>query len=337
MCLYPNIIQNRKYTANKKNGGVIPPVNDERTLWVPVGCGKCIECKKQKARNWSVRLQEDIRERKNGKFVTLTFSDKELNKLEKEIKGITGYDRDNEVCRIAIRRFTENWRKEYGKTIRHWVVTEIGGKNTERVHMHGIFWTDQKYKEIDRKWKYGKTVLGDGKRHYVNEETISYIVKYISKVDEKHKEYNSKMFVSKGIGKGYMERKDSERNKYKKGETIETYKSRTGYELAMPIYYRNKIYSEEEREKLWIEKLDKGERWVCGVKVDISNGDEEYYKLLKEKRKYSKRLGYGNDEKNWELKRYENQRRNLKRKERINKLWKTNAAKSLVESIKLSN
>ena len=64
MCLYPNIIQNRKYIANKKNGGVIPPVNDERTLWVPVGCGKCIECRKQKARNWSVRLQEEIRERK---------------------------------------------------------------------------------------------------------------------------------------------------------------------------------------------------------------------------------------------------------------------------------
>ena len=57
MCLYPKLIKNRKYIANKKNGGNIPPVSDLRVLMVPVGCGKCIECKKQKSREWSVRLQ----------------------------------------------------------------------------------------------------------------------------------------------------------------------------------------------------------------------------------------------------------------------------------------
>ncbi len=326
MCLYPNIIKNRKYIANKKNGGIIPPCNDERTLWVPVGCGKCIECKKQKAREWQVRLAEDLREHKNGKFVTLTFNDYELNKIEREIKGITGYDRDNEVCRIAIRRYTERWRKKYKKTIRHWIVTEIGGKNSERIHMHGIVWTNE-VEDIKKIWKYGKVWIGE----YVNEKTVNYIVKYVNKVDDKHKEYNSKIYASKGIGKGYIKRSDSKRNKYNKEETIETYKTRTGMELALPIYYRNKIYSDEEKEKLWIKKLDEEVRWVCGVKVDISKGDEEYYELLKSKRLYAKRMGYGDDKKNWELKKYENQRRNLKKKERIEKLWSTNAAKSLVE------
>ena len=33
MCLYPKLIQNRKYKANKKNGGIIPPVPDNRVLW----------------------------------------------------------------------------------------------------------------------------------------------------------------------------------------------------------------------------------------------------------------------------------------------------------------
>ena len=46
MCSYPRLIKNRKYIANKKNGGNIPPVSDLRVLMVPVGCGKCIECKK---------------------------------------------------------------------------------------------------------------------------------------------------------------------------------------------------------------------------------------------------------------------------------------------------
>ena len=316
MCLYPRLIRNRKYTKNKKNGGVIPPISDKRVLMVPVGCGKCIECKKQKARNWQVRLQEDIRVNKNAKFVTYTFSEHELQKLDNEIKGLSGYDRDNEICRLAVRRYTERWRKKYGKTLRHWLVTELGHQNTERVHMHGIVWTDE-VKDIKEIWKYGNIWIGE----YVSAKTINYIVKYVNKVDESHKTYNSKIFTSQGIGSEYVNRRDSKRNKYKKEKTIETYKTREGVELALPVYYRNKIYNEEQREALWLEKLDKEERYVCGVKVDISQGEEEYYKLLEMMRQKNKRLGYGDDAKNWELKRYENERRNLKKLERLEKLY----------------
>jgi hypothetical protein len=315
MCLYPRLIRNRKYTVTKKNGGNVPEVKDKRVLSVPVGCGKCIECRKQKSRGWQVRLQEDIRTNQNGKFITFTFCESELKKLEDEI-DLEGYDRDNEVCRIAVRRFTERWRKKYKKTIRHWLVTELGGQNTERVHMHGIVWTDD-VKDVETIWKYGKIWVGD----YVNGKTINYIVKYINKVDEKHKEYSSKIFTSKGIGGNYMERKDAERNTYIKGKTIETYKTRQGLELALPIYYRNKIYSDEEKEKLWLEKLDKEERFVDGVRVDIANGNEEYYKLLEVKRSKNKRLGYGDDSVNWELKNYENERRNLIKLERMKKIY----------------
>ena len=215
MCLYPRLIQNRKYIKNKKNGGDIPPIMDRRVLMVPVGCGKCIECKKQRARNWQVRLQEDIRFNANSKFVTLTFTEIELQKLDNEIKGLSGYDRDNEICRLAIRRYTERWRKKYGKTLRHWLVTELGQERTERVHIHGLVWTEN-VKDIKKIWKYGKVWIGD----YVNAKTINYIVKYVNKADEKHKEYNSKIFVSKGIGKQYLERVDSKRNIYKKDKTI---------------------------------------------------------------------------------------------------------------------
>ena len=334
MCLYPRLIRNRKYTANKKNGGIIPEVKDKRVLSVPVGCGKCIECKKQKAREWQVRLQEDIRVNKNAKFVTLTFNERELMKLENSIKKLKGYDRDNEVCRKAIRRFTERWRKKYKKTIRHWLVTELGHQNTERVHMHGLLWTDEPKEVIQAKWMYGNIWVGD----YVNGKTINYIVKYVNKVDKAHKEYNSRIFTSKGIGKNYIHRQDIARNAYKEnGETIETYKTRQGTELALPIYYRNKIYTDDEKEKLWLEKLDKQERWVCGVRVDISNGDEEYYKLLERKRQLSKRLGYGDDEVNWDLKRYENERRNLKKIERWEKLYGKDQANEWRSRVCLAN
>ena len=66
MCLYPKIIKNRKYVKNKKNGGNVPTPTDPRVLMVPVGCGNCMECRKQKARQWQVRLSEEIRENKRG-------------------------------------------------------------------------------------------------------------------------------------------------------------------------------------------------------------------------------------------------------------------------------
>ena len=120
MCLYPILIKNKKYTANKKNGGVIPAVTDERVLYVPVGCGKCMECLKKKAREWQIRLTEEIKENKNGKFVTLTFSNESLKEISKTLKYKKNDKRkkdiDNEIARIAVRRFLERWRKKYKKS-----------------------------------------------------------------------------------------------------------------------------------------------------------------------------------------------------------------------------
>jgi len=330
MCLYPKLINNRKYVSNKKNGGIIPPVTDKRTLLVPVGCGKCIECKKQKSREWQVRLQEEIRHNGNGKFITLTFSNESIKELSKEIKNVSGYNLDNEIATLATRRFLERYRKKYKKSIRHWLVTELGGNGTENIHMHGIIFPKninneteiEEIENISKIWGYGIITIGkrkfqngkalnDDTLGYVNERTINYIVKYVNKTDEKHKEYNSKILTSAGIGKNYIDRKDSKLNKYKGKETKETYTTRQGTKLAMPIYYRNKIYTEEEREKLWLQKLDQETRYICGEKISIEQNEESYFKTLEYYRKINKRLGYGNDKKNWELKRYENQRRNI--------------------------
>ena len=47
---------------------------------------------------------------------------------------------------------------------------------------------------------------------------------------------------------------------------------------------------------------------------------EHYWQLLKQARDKNRRLGYGNDEKDWNRIRYENQLRDLKFKERISKI-----------------
>ena len=83
-------------------------------------------------------------------------------------------------------------------------------------------------------------------------------------MDIDHPNYTPKILCSKGIGSNYVNTYNATRNKYNGEETKEYYVTRTGHKLALPIYYRNKIYSEDEREQLWLHKLDKEERWVMG-------------------------------------------------------------------------
>lgn len=300
--------------ANKKNGGVIPAISDERTRYVPVGCGKCMECRKKKGREWQVRLLEDIKHEKNGIFVTLTFSNESIAQLSTGLHKLEGYERDNAIAKKAVRRFCERWRKKYKKSIRHWLVTELGHKGTENIHLHGILWTNNR-KDIHDIWGYGYTWIMDEKKGWVNEQTVNYITKYLSKQDQQHTEYKPITLTSAGIGKGYLTTANARKNKYKT-ETDETYRNRQGYKLALPIYYRNHIYTENEKEKLWLEKLDKNERYINGRKI-AADDEKTYYEILKTAREQNKRLGYGDDQINWDKRLYENERRNIQYLTRI--------------------
>ena len=309
MCLYPTYIMNRKYLPNKKNGGNPPPVADDRVKYVAIGCGNCIECLKQKQREWQIRLGEEIRTDNSGKFVTLTLSNENMQELGNAIESFaTGYVKDNLIATLAVRRFLERWRKKYKKSVKHWLITEWG-EITNRMHLHGIIFTDE-VEDIKNIWKYGHVFIGE----YVNEKTINYIIKYLNKIDLEHKGYKPKILTSPGIGKNYVKRFDSILNKYDGTKTKEYYRTRQGYKLALPIYYRNKIYSEQEREKLWLNKLDSGEIWVMGEKININNeeGEQEYQDSLKYYQKMNTRLGYGNNKTNWNKKRYLDKRRKLK-------------------------
>lgn len=314
---------NPKYKANKKNGGVIPPIRDQRMAYVPIGCQECIECKKQKARGWQIRLQEDIKTHKNGKFVTLTYSTESLKRLatgDPKLKELKGYELDNGIATRSMRLFLERWRKKYKKSVRHWMVTELGTTRTEHLHLHGIIWTNN-VEEIENIWQYGHVWTGHRKngqlQNYVNARTTNYIVKYITKQDEKHPNYKSIVLCSPGIGREYTKTINSQNNKYNEEQTDEAYRTTTGHKIALPTYWRNKIYTEEEREKLWCKKLDKNVRWVCGEKINMENGKDQYYNVLEYHRQRTAKLGYRKPDHIWSKKAYEEQRRALLQKERL--------------------
>lgn len=198
------------------------------------------------------------------------------------------------------------------------MITELGHNGTENIHLHGIIWTNESLDTVEKIWKYGFIWKGkgDNKQNFVNELTVNYITKYITKVDFDHKYYKSKILSSKGIGSCYTKNNDITRNKFNYEKTIETYKTRSGHEIALPIYYRNKIYTDNEKELLWLQKLDKDERWICGEKLKNSN-TEEYYKTLEWYRNINKKLGYGKLEIDWERKAYEEARRKLMYEKRL--------------------
>lgn len=309
MCLYPRLIQNPKYKPNKKNGGKPPKAADPRINMVPIACGNCIECRKKLANEWKIRLNEELKTQnsngKNAAFVTLTFSNESIEKLKKAIdeenenanKYETNtkkeYEELNQIAKKGVRLFLERWRAKNGKSVKHWLTTELGEEN-DRIHLHGIIFTDKdKTEDIKHLWKYGITYVGE----YVNEKTINYITKYITKYDKKHKGYKPKILCSKGIGSGYINRGKTY-NRYKGENTRETYKTKQGYDLNLPIYYRNHIFTEEEREKLWINKLDKGERYILNTKYETKTTKQvdNFLKALKEAQKFNTKIGYGKTE-----------------------------------------
>ena len=306
MCLYEQRMKNPHYLTNEKNRGIIPTPEDIRHLDISVGCGWCEECRKKLANEWRIRLYEEYKHNNNAEFVTLSFSPEGITQLEKEIhekkyKGIEGNDTDvNLLASYAIRMYTERWRKKYKKAQRHWFITELGHKNSERIHLHGIIWKttntsrEEFKKDIAEKWQYGNVYIGD----YVNEKTINYITKYITKLDNFHKGYKQKIITSKKIGQTYINSEEAKRNQYRGAETNTTYKAQNGYTIELPRYYKDKMYTEEQKRELWTKTLNENNVYISGIKFNKENQDDTdyrkiFYNTLKTTRESNEKTGFG--------------------------------------------
>ena len=197
-----------------------------------------------------------------------------------------------------VRLFLERIRKETKKSIKHWLTTERGEKNTERYHLHGLIWGDKDGTLTTRHWQYGFVYIGE----YVNERTCNYVTKYITKRDEKHKDFIPTILCSAGIGANYLNRADSELNRYRESKTNETYRLRNGMKLNLPIYYRNKLYTDEEREQLFLEKIKKGKVWIMGQECNIRD-EATYFAMLRDAQKRARQL-HGDDPIKWDEAKY---------------------------------
>ena len=257
-------------------------------------------------------MAQELECNKNALFVTLTFSRKNLYNLSKELYGRypSNYTEENDICRLATRRWLERIRKKTKKSVKHWLITEKG-EDYDRIHLHGIVWGDA---SLIEKWNYGFTFIGT----YVNDKTIKYITKYILKTDEKHPGFKGKIMCSSGIGRNYEKSRNAKRNRYKGEETNEMYLLPDGTELPLPKYYHDKIYSEKERENLWIIKQERGYRYIAGEKVSTDNL-EEWENLTRYYQKRAEEL-YGDNPEEWRMDRQKKKLEKMRAARRKTKL-----------------
>lgn len=281
MCLYPKTLPNQKYM---KRGIPHEQAWDVRLHYITAKCGICYECRKQKQSEWLVRMEAELNDN-NGRaaFIGLSFSDESLNEIQEKYNT----DRYNEAATKAVRLWLERVRKKTGKSVRHWLITERGQKNTERIHLHGILF-GLNYKEakelLECTWKYGKYFVGN---KGCGEKGIRYMTKYMLKYDEKHPEFKGKILTSKGIGASAVDSWNvKNRNYYNGAKTNEKYLLKDSYkEVMMPSYYRKKIWTDDQREMMLIRKMNDGWIYILGDKVQVDNY-EGYIRLLEEKQAY---------------------------------------------------
>ena len=195
-------------------------------------CGKCIECRLQYAREWSIRCVHEAQMHSKNSFITLTYSDENITER---------------LDYTHFQKFMKRLRKAYpNEEISFFVTGEYGEKN-KRAHWHALIFnwepTDGNYKysnergdkvysseTLDKLWGLGITEYGS-----VTLESANYCARYAAKKlihgqDQDH-DYNpiSKKSQKNAIGKKWLEQF------YK--DILAGYILHDGKKLPIPRYY----------------------------------------------------------------------------------------------------
>lgn len=281
MCLFPVSIENPRY---RKRQDVHPAVK-----YVTAKCGKCIECRQARAREWQQRLYEECIDTKTPHaFVTLTIDNATalefgIDYTESVPKDglLDLYEREN----IMVKKLVQRWRlrcNKKGIKQRHFFITEHGETRSERIHLHGILWAAD-LQEVAEQWKAGIADVGE-----MRDSTIPYIVKYMHKEQAGHPDYKSIVLTTPGIGKGYCRRKGYV-NRWRSEKTDFTYRLPNGRRVALCEYYMKKLYKKWQLEARRILLSREGKRWVRGLEYCVRNGQSErnyVQKLVFEQKKH---------------------------------------------------
>ena len=232
-----------------------------------VPCGKCYMCRKRKTDEWSFRLRYEQAESKTCLFVTLTYSESLLPRSE--TLGIPTLDRKAVPAFIKRLRSLHKYHLPDSPPIKYYAVGEYGSERF-RPHYHLILFNafqDWIPHAWSTKFKGEKVSIGRVEAEPVKGRAAAYCQKYLDKgrtvpeceIDDRVPEFS---LMSKGLGIGYANRED-----YKKWhkDGLKNYIVDEGKKIALPRYYRQKIFSDSEKDTLALIAQATGEA------VDLEN------------------------------------------------------------------
>ncbi|WNK13238.1 MAG: replication initiator protein [Microvirus sp.] len=213
-----------------------------------VPCGKCINCIQRKRSDWSFRLLQEQKISVLSTFLTLTYN-------EKYVKPLSRNELQRYFKRIRVSQ----------KDLKYYAVAEYGTMGL-RPHYHAIVFNCNN-DILVKQWNNVENhePLGFVTTDQVTEASIHYVTGYVTakygKMDEKtgkmidtwdNKDLRPFALMSKGLGKIYLKHG----KKFHKDNFTTTTIKEGGQKQLLPRYYRDKIFTDEEKELL-NEKLQK--------------------------------------------------------------------------------
>lgn len=216
-----------------------------------VPCGKCPACIKRRSCEWSFRLMEEEKVSDSAFFITLTYDTSNVPITERGFMSL-----EKRGLQLFFKRLRKLHVKnvqpiglpgEVQKSLKYYAVGEYGGR-TNRPHYHIILF-NAKIELIAEAWKLGHIHYGN-----VTGPSIGYTLKYMSKkgkipmwaTDDREKEFG---VMSKGLGKSYITPDMVAWHKASLDERMYC-NLKGGDKVGMPRYFKQKIYTEEERQRV---------------------------------------------------------------------------------------
>lgn len=213
--------------------------------WMALPCGKCPNCMKRRTSGWSFRLIKEGERSETALFVTLTYDTKYVPLTKNGFMSLN---------KRHIQTYMKRLRKLSDKKLKYYVCGEYGSKR-DRPHYHMIIFNADAEK-VERAWSeykagFGYVPFGSIYIGEVNEASIGYTLKYMQKPgkipkhcnDDRVKEFS---LMSKGLGANYIT--DNMKKWHFNNMVNRMYVPLPGgKKIAMPRYYKDKIYSETQK------------------------------------------------------------------------------------------
>lgn len=257
-------------------------VHGELTYEVP--CGRCYLCLKKRQKEWTFRMMQEAKRSSSVCFVTLTYENPPLSTL-----GVPTLEKKD------YQNFMKKLRKRTHNKLKYYACGEYGDK-TKRPHYHAIIfnlplnWTKDR-STLTEIWDKGIVDVAKG-----NDLTMAYTAKYImkkvNKIDEdfvdmetgevkKNPEFS---LMSKRMGSNFL---TPLMRRHLLANDL-THIKKHGYPMAMPRYFREQLYTEEQRAVL----SARGRKARQEVIEKKFNGDHRlYYEWKKDQiRKHNRSL-----------------------------------------------